>query len=209
MNDHSADVMFTASMDSELNANEITDDLGLGVVLEALLFVADHPLTISDMSEITGAPEPDVAQVIETLQETYGNRGIVLLEHTNGYRMVSSPKAALYCRRLLGIETRTRLSRAALETLGIIAYRQPVTRTQIEDVRGVDGDSALATLLSRGLIEETGRLDTPGRPVMFGTSDIFLAYFGITSLADLPDLDLPKPDPPVEIPTESATDHPT
>ena len=99
-----------------------------------------------------------------------------------------------FCRRLLGLETRTRLSRAALETLGIIAYRQPVTRSEIEDIRGVDADSALATLLARGLVEEVGRLETPGRPVQFGTSDLFLAYFGIASLRALPELDLPDPE---------------
>jgi segregation and condensation protein B len=92
------------------------------------------------------------------------------------------------------METRTRLSRAALETLGVIAYRQPVSRAQIERIRGVDSDSPLATLLARSLIEETGRLDAPGRPAQFGTTDMFLAYFGIPSLDALPDVHIPQPE---------------
>ena len=175
-------------------ADELVDDLGLGVVIEALLFVADRPLTVDELAEITGAPADDVSESMSRLQDVYADRGIVLLRHADGYRLVSSPRAATFCRRLLGLETRARLSRAALETLGIIAYRQPVTRSQIENIRGVDADSALATLLARGLVEEVGRLDTPGRPVQFGTSDLFLAYFGIPSLSALPELDLPDPE---------------
>ena len=175
-------------------ADELVDDLGLSVVIEALLFVADRPLTVDDLAEITGAPAADVSESMSRLQDVYADRGIVLLQHADGYRLVSSPRAATFCRRLLGLETRARLSRAALETLGIIAYRQPVTRSEIESIRGVDADSALATLLARGLIEEVGRLDTPGRPVQFGTSDLFLAYFGIPSLSALPELDLPDPE---------------
>ena len=174
-------------------AEELVDDLGLSVVIEALLFVADRPLTVDEIAEITGAPAADVSDSMSRLQDVYADRGIMLLQHADGYRLVSSPRAATFCRRLLGLETRTRLSRAALETLGIIAYRQPVTRSEIENIRGVDADSALATLLARGLVEEVGRLDTPGRPVQFGTSDLFLAYFGISSLSALPELDLPDP----------------
>ena len=174
--------------------DELADDLGLSVVIEALLFVADRPLTVDEIAEITGAPSADVSDSMSRLQDVYADRGIVLLQHADGYRLVSSPRAATFCRRLLGLETRARLSRAALETLGIIAYRQPVTRSEIESIRGVDADSALATLLARGLVEEVGRLDTPGRPVQFGTSDLFLAYFGIPSLSALPELDLPDPE---------------
>ena len=175
-------------------ADRLVDDLGLSVVIEALLFVADRPLTVDEIAEITGAPAADVSDSMSRLEGIYTDRGIVLLQHADGYRMVSSPRAATFCRRLLGLETRARLSRAALETLGIIAYRQPVTRAKIENIRGVDADSALATLLARGLVEEVGRLDTPGRAMQFGTSDLFLAYFGIASLRALPELDLPDPE---------------
>lgn len=184
---HTDDVMSLGDVD------EIAGDLGLSVAIEAMLFVADRPLTVTDVAEITGAPKDDIAESLAGLTRTYADRGIVLIQHADGYRLVSSPRAAAYCRRLLGLESRARLSRAALETLGIVAYRQPVTRVQIEDIRGVEADSALATLLARGLVEETGRLNTPGRPVQFGTSDLFLAYFGIPSLAALPELELPDP----------------
>lgn len=176
----------------------LTGDLGLSLVIEAMLFVADRSLTVTDIAGITGAPPLDIEQSLDNLQHTYADRGIVLIGNADGYRFVSSPQAAPYCRHLLGLENRTRLSRASLETLGIVAYKQPVTRAQIENIRGVEADSALATLLTRGLIEEVGRLTTPGRPVQFGTSDLFLAYFGIPSLTALPELDLPEPETLVE-----------
>lgn len=186
---------FTAADDvvDSMDLEGLTGDLGLSVVVEAMLFVADRPLTVADIAGITGAPQTDIEQSLVQLQHNYADRGIVLIGHVDGYRFVSSPRAAAYCRHLLGLESRSRLSRAALETLGIVAYKQPVTRAQIENIRGVEADSALATLLTRGLIEETGRLMTPGRPVQFGTSDLFLAYFGITSLTALPELELPEP----------------
>ncbi len=191
MNDTRDDPLYDCAQPS--GADRFDDDLGLSVMVEALLFVADRPLTVDELAEVTGAPAAHVSESMTRLQDTYADRGIVLIKHADGYRMVSSPRAAVFCRRLLGLETRSRLSRAALETLGIIAYRQPVTRSEIESIRGVDADSALATLLARGLVEEAGRLDTPGRPVLFGTSDLFLAYFGIPSLTALPELDLPEP----------------
>jgi segregation and condensation protein B len=171
---------------------ELAGDLGLGHTIEALLFVADRALSADELSEITEAPAADVAATIEALRSEYQDRGITILEHQGAFRMVSAPRAAPFCQRLLGLEARTRLSRAGLETLGVIAYRQPVTRAQIEEVRGVNSDSALATLLGRGLIEDSGRLEAPGRPVLFRTTDLFLAYFGISSLEALPAVELPS-----------------
>lgn len=173
---------------------EIGGDLGLSRTIEALLFVADRALSPQELSEATDAPLGDVQTAIEVLVRTYDGRGIVIIDHRGSYRMVSAPDLGEFCRRLLGMETRTRLSRAALETLGVIAYRQPVSRVQIERIRGVDSDSPLATLLARSLIEETGRLDAPGRPAQFGTTDVFLAYFGIPSLDALPDVHIPPPE---------------
>ena len=163
--------------------------LGLSRTVEALLFVADRNLTISNLAIVTGATELDVLAAVRLLQTQYQDRGIILLCHNDSYRLVSAPDLAEHCRRLLGLDQRTRLSRAALETLGIVAYRQGTTRTEIEKIRGVDSDSALATLLSRNLIRETGRLEGPGRPAVFSTTETFLAYFGITSLSELPELD--------------------
>ena len=176
-------------------------DFGLARTIEALLFVADRSLSAAEIAGVTGAPEPEVRATLTELMEHYQARGIVLLEHRNAFRLVSAPDLADFCRRLLGLDHRRQPSRAALETLGIVAYRGKATRAEIERVRGVDSDSALATLLSRNLIREAGRLDAPGRPAVFTTTDTFLAYFGLTSLQDLPELDLELgPDEPSDAP---------
>ena len=170
---------------------DLSGDLGLGHTIEALLFVADRALSAEELSEVTEAPVADVEATVDDLRAEYRHRGIAILEHRGAYRMVSAAGAAPFCRRLLGLEARTHLSRAGLEALGIVAYRQPVTRAQIEAIRGVNSDSSLATLMARGLIEESGRLDAPGRPMLFGTTDLFLACFGIASLDMLPEVELP------------------
>ena len=176
-------------------------DFGLARTIEALLFVADRALTAVELSAVTGASEAEVRRALTELTEHYQQRGIVLLEHRKAFRLVSSPDLADFCRRLLGLDHRRQPSRAALETLGIVAYRGEATRAEIERVRGVDSDSALATLLARNLIREAGRLDAPGRPAVFTTTDTFLAYFGLTSLDDLPELDLKSaPNESVETP---------
>lgn len=165
-------------------------DFGLARTIEALLFVADRALSATEIGSVTGASEPEVRQALSELTDHYRTRGVILLEHRNAFRLVSAPDLADHCRRLLGMDQRRQPSRAALETLGIVAYRGRATRAEIERVRGVDSDSALATLLSRNLIREAGRLDAPGRPAVFTTTDTFLAYFGLTSLDELPELDL-------------------
>ena len=170
---------------------ELTGDLGLSRTVEALLFVSDRAITMDEIRSVTGAPPLDIEAALLQLRETYSNRGIRIVEHRGTYRMVSAPEAATHCRKLLGLETRPHLSRAALEVLGVIAYQQPVTRAQIEAIRGVDSDSSLATLLARGLIEEVDRLEAPGRPMLFATTDLFLAHFGISSIDTLPEIDFP------------------
>ena len=168
---------------------EFDFDFGLARTVEALLFVADRALTPDELSSVTGASQADIREALTDLTEHYQARGIVLLEHRNAFRLVSAPDLAEFCRRLLGLDHRRQPSRAALETLGIVAYRGTATRAEIERVRGVDSDSALASLLARNLIREAGRLDAPGRPAVFTTTDTFLAYFGLTSLDELPDLE--------------------
>ena len=187
----------SAEPDQSAAPATLEGDFGLARTIEALLFVADRALSASELSAVTGASEAEVRRALTELTEHYQQRGIVLLEHRKAFRLVSSPDLADFCRRLLGLDHRRQPSRAALETLGIVAYRGEATRAEIERVRGVDSDSALATLLARNLIREAGRLDAPGRPAVFTTTDTFLAYFGLTSLDDLPELDLESP------PTES------
>ena len=179
---------------SEPGADAASDalegDFGLARTIEALLFVADRALTAAELASVTGASESETRVALGELAEDYRLRGIVLLEHRNAFRLASAPDLAESCRRLLGLDHRRQPTRAALETLGIVAYQGQATRAEIERVRGVDSDSALATLLARNLIREAGRLDAPGRPAVFTTTDTFLAYFGLTSLDDLPKLDL-------------------
>ena len=193
-----------ADVDRDLMAEGPEGDFGLARTIEALLFVADRALSAAEIGTVTGASESEVRESLSTLTEHYRTRGVVLIEHRNAFRLVSAPDLADYCRRLLGLDQRRQPSRAALETLGIVAYRGEATRAEIERVRGVDSDSALATLLSRNLIREAGRLDAPGRPAVFTTTDTFLAYFGLTSLDELPELDLQfvPDDPDRTLPTD-------
>ncbi len=183
----------SAEPDHSAVPDTLEGDFGLARTIEALLFVADRALSAVELSAVTGASEAEVRRALTELTEHYQQRGIVLLEHRKAFRLVSSPDLADFCRRLLGLDHRRQPSRAALETLGIVAYRGEATRAEIERVRGVDSDSALATLLARNLIRESGRLAAPGRPAVFTTTDTFLAYFGLTSLDDLPELDLESP----------------
>ena len=176
--------------DLNATAERLEGDFGLARTIEALLFVADRALSAAEIGGVTAASESEVRVALGELTEHYRTRGIILLEHRNAFRLVSAPDLADYCRRLLGLDQRRQPSRAALETLGIVAYQGQATRAEIERVRGVDSDSALASLLARNLIREAGRLDAPGRPAVFTTTDTFLAYFGLTSLDELPELDL-------------------
>ena len=186
--------------DQDAVVDNLQGDFGLARTIEGLLFVADRALSAAELGGVTGASETEVREALRELTEHYRARGIILLKHRNAFRLVSAPDLADYCRRLLGLDQRRQPSRAALETLGIVAYRGQATRAEIELVRGVDSDSALASLLARNLIREAGRLDAPGRPAVFTTTDTFLAYFGLTSLEELPALDLEfasdKPDRP-------------
>lgn len=159
-------------------------------VLESLLFVADEPVTVSRLAQALEVTPSEVEAALETLQSEYRDRGMRLQQDGDRVQMVSAPEAASYIERFLGLELRSRLSSAALEALSIVAYQQPVTRAQVEAVRGVNCDSVLRTLASKGLIEQVGRLASVGRPILFGTTFDFLKFFGLGSLDDLPPLDV-------------------
>lgn len=163
----------------------------LKAILESLLFVADQPVEITALARAVELTPAQVSEALEELAADCRERGL-RVQRLNGFvQMVTSPEVAPYVERFLGVEQASRLSAAALETLAIIAYRQPVTRAAIEAIRGVNCERALATLKARGLIEEVGRLDGIGRPALFGTTLRFLEYFGLERLEDLP----PLPDP--------------
>ena len=159
-------------------------------IIEGLLFIAEAPMTVADLAKIVAISEGDVRDIVAMLQEEYGqgDKGIVLREVGGGYQFSTAPIVAPYIDKIYS-EKKTKLSHAAYETLAIIAYKQPVTRSQIEYIRGVKSDGPIQQLLLRGLIEEQGRLDQPGRPVVFGTTVAFLVAFGLKRIEYLPKYD--------------------
>jgi len=165
------------------------NSLSLQAQLESLLFVATEPLLIERLAELLEAELEELEQALVILSHEYLGRGIRIQRKGRRIQMVSAPEASDIVRRLLGLELTGKLSPAALETLAIVAYRQPITRAEIESVRGVNSDSVIRTLINRGLVEELGRLDQAGRPIIFGTTFDFLQQFGITSLEQLPPLE--------------------
>jgi segregation and condensation protein B len=159
----------------------------LAPILEAVLFVADMPIEISALARTVASPRAEVERKLDELAETLRDRGVRLQRSGELVQLVSSPQTAAYVERFLGLE-HPPLTNASLETLAIIAYRQPMTRAGIESVRGVDCDAPIRTLTARGLIEEVGRAPTVGHPTLFGTTVRFLEYFGLERPDDLPPL---------------------
>lgn len=159
----------------------------LEALIEALLLVAPQPATVDELARGAGVAASDVEAALSALEAADG-RGWVVQRHRGTVQLATAPRFAAHVRRFLNLDRETRLSPAALETLAIVAYRQPVTRGEIEAVRGVDCAHILATLHGRGLIEQTGRLETVGHPIQYGTTPDFLRHFGLRSLADLPPL---------------------
>lgn len=160
--------------------------------IEALLFVAGEPVTVTELARLLDLPPDAIEQALDDLAASCVGRGVRLQRDADRVQLVSAPEAAAIIERFLGLPAPARLSTAALEVLTIIAYRQPVTRAQIESIRGVDSSGVLRALLARDLITEGGRLETVGRPIVYVTTAEFLRQFGLSSLADLPHLDLPN-----------------
>lgn len=157
--------------------------------IEALLFVASESLTIKQIAKLTHASEMEVAATLQRIEADFADRGIVLREIAGGYRFASAPAAREVVEAYL-LPPKTSLSTPALETLAIIAYTQPVTKSEIEAIRGVASDSVVSTLLDRNLIGEAGRKDVVGRPMLYKTTPEFLESFGLRSLDDLPPMEL-------------------
>ena len=176
-------------MDGEQNSlNDEGGTLPLPALVESLLFVASEPSPIERLASVLQATPEQVEEALRTLDEQYTGRGLRLQRKRQRVQLVTNPDAADAVRQFLGLELTGKLSPAALETLAIVAYRQPVTRAQVEAVRGVNSDSVIRTLVNRGLIEEQGRLDQAGRPIIYGTTFDFLQQFGLSSLDQLPPL---------------------
>lgn len=169
--------------------------VGLAARLEALLFVSAGPVEATQLASALQSPVRDIEKALDLLRLECAQRGLRLQRHRSSYQLTTAPELAADVERFLNLESTARLTRAALEVLAIIAYEQPVTRPQIDSVRGVNSDSALQTLLRYGLIEETGRSEGPGRPILYASTPEFLQHFGLGSLGELPPLaPLPMPD---------------
>jgi segregation and condensation protein B len=175
-----------ASLGFDVEQAPLSDE-DVGPLLEALLLVAPAPVTVEELARGAGIDLHRIEVALFDL-EAAGDRGWVVQRHGDRVQLATSPRFAAQVRRFLGLEREARLSTAALETLAIVAYQQPVTRAEIEGVRGVDCSGVLTTLLSRGLIETVGRIAAPGNPFQYGTTPDFLLHFGLRSLADLPPL---------------------
>jgi segregation and condensation protein B len=175
----------TASILSEI-------ELSLSARLEALLFVTSTGVTPAQLATALEISVEEVERGLDSLENEYLQsairRGLRLQRHRGRVQLTTAPEAAPWVERFLGLESSSRLSRAALETLAIIVYQQPVTRPQIDAIRGVNSDGVLKSLLSKGLIQEVGRADAPGRPILFCSTPEFLQHFGLTSLEELPPL---------------------
>jgi segregation and condensation protein B len=155
--------------------------------LEALLFVASSSVPINQLTEALGCKVQDVEQGIKRLEQSYSEgRGLRIQRHAGRIQLTTAPEMAPVIEKFLGLEATAKLSRAALEALAIVAYRQPITRPGIDTVRGVNSDGVIKSLNSKGLIEEVGRLEGPGRPILYGTTSDFLQHFGLSSLNELP-----------------------
>jgi segregation and condensation protein B len=165
--------------------------LSMGSVLESLLFVADAPVEAAQLARVVNAPVEVVEGHLRQLAAEFHGaaRGLRVAERNGRFQLVTAPAAAALIETFLNLDMTTKLSAPALETLAVVAYRQPVTRAQVEAVRGVDCSGILRSLLQRGLVEEVDRLDAPGRPMRYGVTDLFMQHFGLTGLHELPPLE--------------------
>jgi segregation and condensation protein B len=156
-------------------------------LLEALVFASDKPVTANELARLSSAPIKQVKQLLGEIQDAFAGRGILLDEIAGGFLFRTNVQYAPFVRELTSGRP-VKLSRAQLETLAIVAYRQPVTRPEIDEIRGVDSGATLKLLLERDLLRLLGKKDEPGRPLLYGTTTYFLEFFGLRSLKDLPTL---------------------
>lgn len=159
-------------------------------IIEGLLFAWGEPLPIKDIGQILDITKAEVMELVGEMMEDFSkNRGLKIIKIGNTYQMTSKEEHYPWLTKLSLQNEKTRLSNAAIESLSIIAYKQPITRSEIEAIRGVKSDKVLESLLSRRLIDEVGRLDQAGKPIIYGTTDEFLKFFSIENLRELPPLE--------------------
>ncbi len=165
--------------------------------IEAILFAAGHPVEYERLSLVLGLSEVDVKNMVEAMSEEYNSedskRGLLLLMYPDSCQLATKEVFLPYIREALGIKRGGNLSASTLEALAVVAYNQPVTRAFVDAVRGVDSSYAMTSLIDKGLIESLSRLDAPGRPMLYTTTEKFLRVFGLSSLSDLPETELTPP----------------
>lgn len=171
---------------------ELSRNIRIKSVIESLLFVTGEPLPLKDISTYLELEEKKVVDILEEMAKEYSDesRGISLISINGAYQFVTKQENSHYIQKLLKKNRKQSLSQASIESLAIIAYKQPITRIDIDEIRGVKSESALQKLSEKGLIKEVGRLEVPGRPILYGTTDEFLRQFGLKTLKELPSLDL-------------------
>ena len=181
---------------NEQNANQ-TEAITLEKVtaaIEAILFAAGHPVEYERLSEVLGLSPKDVKNMVEAMSRDYSSeksgRGIILLTYPDSCQLATKEEFLPYIREALGIKRGGNLSNSTMEALAVVAYNQPVTRAYVDAVRGVDSSYAMTSLIDKGLIESLSRLDAPGRPMLYTTTEKFLRVFGLSSLEDLPETEL-------------------
>jgi segregation and condensation protein B len=168
--------------------------LSLPALIESLLFIAPGTVSPSQLAAVLEVPISEIEVGLNELDAQYSDlrsdRGLRLQRHRGRVQLTTPPQAAELIERFLGLETSGRLSHAALETLAIVLYKQPVTRPQIDGIRGVNSDYVLRSLLRKGLIQEIGRAETPGRPILYSSTPELMQYFGLNSIDEMPPLDI-------------------
>jgi segregation and condensation protein B len=165
------------------------EQLDLAARVESVLFVAEEPISTHRLAEALEVTVARVEGALGELTHLYAGRGLRLQYFDGTVQLTTAPEAAPHVERFLGLQSRVHLSQAALEALAIVAYRQPITRPDVEAIRGVGSDSVLRTLLNAGLVDRVGRADAVGRPFLYGTTPEFLQHFGLESLDELPELE--------------------
>ena len=177
--------------------NELQPILNIESAIEAILFAAGYPVRYDKLAEVLGIGTADTHHLVENMADHFNSenstRGLRLLVFEDTCQLCTKEQYAPYIREALGIRRGGNLSASSMEVLAVIAYNQPVTRTYIDTVRGVDSSYAVNSLLDKELVEACGRLDAPGRPMLYATTEKFLRVFGLNSISDLPQTELPKP----------------
>jgi len=174
--------------DSQTSSN---NEPSLAAKIEAMLFVSAEPVPLAQLAQALDVTASVVERGLKELEDALQTRGLRLQRNAGRVQLTTAAELALLVETFLGLEAITHLSRAALETLAIIAYQQPVTRPQVDAIRGVNSDGMMKSLLSKGLILESGRTEGPGRPILYSTSPEFLQHFGLNSILELPSLAAP------------------